>query len=129
MVVERGMCGHRGARCAVTTEFLVGCFCVYFLNVGKWLAAPRVSHARLLPPLYRHHSSVYICLYLSGWSGVCVGTGAHAARQQPFFWWAVDAFLCYVGEGLVEPRVTHARPLLSSYRQRSSVCIDLYWWW
>ena len=82
--VEWGMCGHRGACCAVTTEFLVGCFCVYFLNVGKWLAAPRVSHARLLPPLYRQRSSVCIYLYLSGWSGVCVGTGAHAARRQLF---------------------------------------------
>jgi hypothetical protein len=28
--VERGVCGHRGACCAVTTEFLVGS-CVFYL--------------------------------------------------------------------------------------------------
>ena len=51
-------------------------------------------------------------------------TGAHAARRQLFFFlWAVDAFLCCVGEGLVEPRVTHARPLLSTANAAACVLI------
>ena len=42
-----------------------------------------------------------------------------------FFLWpgAVDAFLCCVGEGLVEPRVTHARPLLSTANAAACVLI------
>ena len=47
----------------------------------EWLVVPRVTHARLLPPLYRQRSSVCIHLYLRLWSGACGSTGAHAARR------------------------------------------------
>jgi hypothetical protein len=138
--VELSVCEHRGACRTSTTVFWVGWFfIVYFFNPKSRnpnMCVSGLSHRVCpMPAFPRHHiDSAVVCVSVCICRGgvECVwaqGRMAHAARQQPYFWWAVDAFLCYVGEGLVEPRVTHARPLLSSYRQRSSVSIDLYLWW
>ena len=78
-------------------------------------------------PSNRQRSSVCMCLYLSRGTGACAGSGVHAARRQPCFWWAVVHFviLC-VGEWLVAPCVPHPRLPPPSYRQRSSVYIYMY---
>ena len=67
------------------------------LCVGEWLVAPCVPHPRLPPPSYRQRSSVHIYMYLPRWSGARASTGAHAARRQPCFWWAVVYSIYFIG--------------------------------
>jgi hypothetical protein len=85
IVVERGVCEHRGACCTSTTVCWVGSCAFCLFHQGERRVAPCVTHARLLPSPYRQRSSVCMCLYLSRWSGGCAHTGAHAAWCQPCF--------------------------------------------
>ena len=125
--VERSVCGHRGACCTSATVFLVGsCAFCYFVCGRVGLVAPCVPHPRLPTPSYRQSSSVYMYMYLSRWSGACGGTGALAARRQPCFLVGSCAFIFFLWDMLVAPRVTYSPLFPPSYRQRSSVCIDLY---
>ncbi len=88
IVVEQGVCGHRGACCAVTTEFLVGTgqLCIFCILLGE-VACRTACDPCPPPPAFKSTAQqrVYFFIFVEVKRGVCEHRGAWCTSTTMFF--------------------------------------------